>query len=169
MIEWKTSVHVQINLIFLFSFHSNTPTTMNEENIKYPGHLERCQGFSIPENKSFYVVSFENLVYYDLNTGEVSELDNWDIDEIKNVILLKGKEIPFIGLWGGNPILWKSGIGELSLNNSKITLKREDGSEQSWNFDNFSGDWEQVTFDKTFDGFLFGAPYDFDYRYITIT
>ncbi len=141
---------------------------MNEERIEYPGYMERSQGFTIPENKCFYVVSFDDLVYYDLNSGEILELDNWDIDENKSVVLLDGKEIPFIGLWGGNPILNKRGIGVLSLNNSEIILKRENGSEQKWKLENFSGDWEQVTFDMNINGFLFGAPYDFDYRYISI-
>ena len=63
----------------------------------------------------------------------------------------------------------KKGIGEISLKESEITLVRENGIEQKWKFDNFSGDWEQVSFDTKVNAFLFGAPYDFDFRYITIT
>ncbi|MCW8929465.1 MAG: hypothetical protein OQL19_04410 [Gammaproteobacteria bacterium] len=142
---------------------------MSEEKIQYPGYMERSQGFSIPENKCFYIVSFEDLVYYNLNSGEVTEIDDWDFDETRNVILLQGKEIPFIGLWGGNPILKKSGLGELTLNESVVTLKHKNGSVTKWNLENFSGDWAQVTFDTKLNGFLYGAPYDFDYRYVSIT
>ena len=142
---------------------------MSEEKLKYPGYMERSQGFSIPENRCFYVVSFEDLVYYDLNSGEITELDDWDIDESRNVILLNDKEVPFIGLWGGSPLLEKSGIGELSLSGSVVTLQRIDGTATIWELENFSGDWAQVTFDSKSNGFLYGAPYDFDYRYVSIT
>lgn len=142
---------------------------MSEEKLQYPAYMERSQGFSIPENKCFYIVSFEDLVYYDLNTGEVTELADWDFDENRNVILLDGNEIPFVGLWGGNPILQKDGVGELSLNETVVTLKRDDGTSEQWNLENFSGDWAQVTFDSASNGFLYGAPYDFDYRYVSIT
>jgi hypothetical protein len=29
-----------------------------------------------------------------------------------------------------------------------------------------SGDWEQVTFDCSRNAFLFGTPYNFDYKYV---
>lgn len=141
---------------------------MNKTRIDFPGYMERCQGFTIPVNKCFYVVSFDDLVYYDLNTGEVTELDDWEIDDKKSVVLINNQEIPFIGLWGGNPILFRDGVGSLSLNNSEVTLINEDGTEKKWQFENFSGDWEKVTFDTEIDGFLFGTPYDFDYVYISI-
>jgi len=43
------------------------------------------------------------------------------------------------------------------------------GETQIWHFENFSGDWEQVSYDRCRNAFLFGASYDFDYRYIQIT
>ena len=131
--------------------------------------MERSQGFTIPENKCFYVVSFEDLAYYNLNTDEVIEIENWELDENRRVIILKDIEIPFIGLWGGNPVLQKDGVGNLLLSDSEVTLLKEDGSKKIWKFENFSGDREYVTFDTKINGFLYGAPYDFDYRYITIT
>ena len=142
---------------------------MIEEKISFPGYMERCHGFSIPDNKRFLVVSFDDLVQFDLNSGEVTELDDWDFDAKRNVILLDGEEVPFIGLWGGNPVLKKDGVGELTLKESELTLKRENGSENKWQLENFSGDWEFATFDTGFNGILFGAPYDFDFRYISIT
>lgn len=143
---------------------------MKEYKINFAGYTERCQGFTIPNNMTFYIVSFEDLVYYDLKTGkvEVQDEDDWDFEGHKNLIYLKDKEIPFIGLWGGKPLLLKEGIGRLSVENSLITLRRENGEEQQWQFENFSGDWEKVTFDMKVNGFLFGAPYDIDFRYIVL-
>ncbi len=142
---------------------------MTEIKLQYPGYMERSQGFSIPDNKCFYILSFVDLVYYDLNSGEVTELEDWAFDETRNLILLNDMEIPFMGSWGGTPILERNGIGELSLNGVVVTLLKEDGSKAIWELDNFSGDWAQVTFDKSVNGFLYGAPYDFDYRYISVT
>ncbi|WP_106795219.1 hypothetical protein [Aquimarina sp. Aq78] len=142
---------------------------MKEYKIEYPGYMERSVGFSIPENGIFYMVSREDLVYYELETDKVVEIeDEWEIDTDNCIIHLNGEKIPFIGLFGGTPILEKQGIGKLELKNSTIKLIKEEGSTELWNLENFSGDWEQVTFDKYQDALLFGAPYDFDYRYIKI-
>jgi hypothetical protein len=142
---------------------------MKEYKIEYPGYMERCIGFSIPENGNFYVVSWDDLAYYELGTGKVIEVeDEWELDTDNPIILLKGKRIPFIGLFGGNPILDRQGVGRLELKNSTVKLLKDNGDIELWNLKNFSGDWEQVTFDKYRDAFLFGAPYDFDYRYIQI-
>lgn len=98
------------------------------------------------------------------------EIDQaWDLQEKANIILLEGHKIPFIGLWGGSPIHKREGIGELRLNNSVASLIHEHGEVGIWKFENFSGDWEQITFDRYRNAFLFGAPYDFDYRYVSIT
>lgn len=130
--------------------------------------MERCQGFTIPKNKCFYVVSFEDLAYFDLNTGDVIELEDWDMDESRNLILLNNQEIPFIGVSGGNPLLNRADIGQLILSNSVVTLSTIDGRSKKWEMENFSGDWEHVSFDSEVNGFLFGAPYDFDYRFIEL-
>ncbi len=135
--------------------------------------MERCSGFTVPENGQFYVVSFDCLVYYQLNNEIIKgkEIEqSWDID-LKgkdSSILLEEKKIPFIGVWGGSPIHKREGIGELHLKNSAVSLTNESGEIYTWKFENFSGDWEQITFDRYSDAFLFGAPYDLDFRYVLI-
>jgi hypothetical protein len=140
---------------------------MNEITIRFPGFMERSVGFTVPDNGQFYVVSFEDLVYYQLDGGNVTEIEQqWELKKEERVILVEGDKIPFIGLWGGSPIHKREDIGELQLKNSVVSLAKIDGSIQRWKFKNFSGDWEQVTFDLSCNAFLFGTPYDFDYRYV---
>lgn len=143
---------------------------MHEIKIQFPGYMERSVGFTIPENGQFYVVSFEDLVYYQLDSGNITEIEeDWELKEKEKVILLKGNKIPFLGLWGGSPLHKRKDIGELQLDNSIVSLTMIGGNIHRWEFDNFSGDWEQVTFDRYRNSFLFGTPYDFDYRYVQIT
>jgi hypothetical protein len=142
---------------------------MDEITIKFPNFMERSVGFTVPSNGQFYVVSFEDLVYYQLDSGSVTEIEQeWELKEEERVILVEGDRVPFIGLWGGSPIHKREGIGELQLKNSVVSLVKMDGQIQRWKFKNFSGDWEQVTFDCSRNAFLFGTPYDFDYKYVKI-
>jgi hypothetical protein len=142
---------------------------MNEITIQFPAFMERCVGFTVPNNGQFYVVSFEDLVYYQLDSGNVTEIEQeWELKEEERVILVEGDRVPFIGLWGGSPIHKREGIGELQLMNSIVSLVKMDGQIQCWKFKNASGDWEQVTFDCSRNAFLFGTPYDFDYKYVHI-
>jgi hypothetical protein len=143
---------------------------MNEIKIQFPGYMERSVGFTVPENGQFYVVSFDDLVYYQLDSGNVIEIEKtWDLKENERVILLEGNKIPFIGLWGGSPLHEREGVGELQLKDSVVSLAKAGGQVSRWAFKNFSGDWEQVTFDRYRNAFLFGTPYDFDYRYVHLT
>jgi hypothetical protein len=140
---------------------------MDEITIKFPAFMERSVGFTVPNNGQFYVVSFEDLVYYQLDSGCVTEIEKeWELKEKERVILVEGDRVPFIGLWDGSPIHKREGIGKLQLKNSVVSLVKMDGQIQRWEFENFSGDWEQVTFDCSRNAFLFGAPYDFDYKYV---
>jgi hypothetical protein len=140
---------------------------MDEITIRFPAFMERSVGFTVPNNGQFYIVSFEDLVYYQLDSGSVTEIEQeWELKEEEKVILVGGDRVPFIGLWGGSPIHKREGIGELQLKNSVVSLVKIDGQIQHWKFENFSSDWEQVTFDRSRNAFLFGAPYDFDYKYV---
>ncbi|MEM8673922.1 MAG: hypothetical protein AAGF83_08630 [Cyanobacteria bacterium P01_G01_bin.67] len=142
---------------------------MKELTIQFPGYMERCIGFTVPENGQFYVVSFNTLVYYQLDNGIVTEIEQtWDLRGKECIILLEEKEIPFIGLWGGSSIHKREGLGKLQLENSVVSLTKENEELCRWKFENFSDDWEQITFDRYRDAFLFGTPYDFDYRYVYI-
>jgi hypothetical protein len=143
---------------------------MNEITIQFPDFMERSVGFTVPNDGRFYVVSFEDLIYYQLDDGSVTETEQeWELREEESIILIEGDKVPFIGLWGGSPIHRREDIGELRLKNSVVSLTKVNGQIQHWQFKNFSGDWEQVTFDHSRNAFLFGTPYDFDYRYVYIT
>ena len=138
---------------------------MKEITIQFPGYMERSVGFTVPENGQFYVISFEDLIYYRLDNGDVIEIEQeWDLNEKEKVIVLDGVKIPFIGLWDGSPLQKKEGTGNLTLEDSVVTLTRENGEICTWRLENLSGDWEYVIFDRYRNAFLFGAPYDFDYR-----
>lgn len=143
---------------------------MKEVTLQFSSYMERCVGFTVPENGQFYVVSFDVLIYYQLDNEVAREIDQpWDLQEKESLILLEGNKIPFIGLWGGSPIHKRDGIGELRLTNSVASLIHENGKVDTWKLENFSGDWEQITFDRYRNAFLFGAPYDFDYRYVYLS
>ncbi len=142
---------------------------MNEITIQFPGFMERSVGFTVPDNGRFYVVSFDDLIYYQLDNDDATSVEqDWELNEKEQVIVLKGDKIPFIGLWGGSPLHKLEGIGELQLKDSVVSLAGTGGQIHRWEFENFSGDWEQVTFDRSRSAFLFGAPYDFDYRYVNL-
>ena len=147
-------------------------SNMEQANISFPGYMERCVGFSIPQNGRFYVVSFDDLILFDIDNDTAEELECiYDIDMKHCLIRLEESNkttIPFIGLWGGTPLLHKKGIGDLSLKESKVTLRYERGFIQEWQFENLSGDWEHVTFDSERNAFLFGTPYDVDFKYIHV-
>jgi hypothetical protein len=73
---------------------------MKEVTIQFPGYMERSIGFTVPENGQFYVISFDDLIYYRLDNGTVIEIEQeWDLNEKERVIVLDGVKIPFIGLW----------------------------------------------------------------------
>jgi predicted AlkP superfamily pyrophosphatase or phosphodiesterase len=141
-----------------------------EYRIKFPGYMERCEGFTIPEGGVFYAFYVdEDLVRFDIHTDTAVLIDEeWHVDEKQSTITIGTRQLPFLGVWGGNPLLKRNEIGKLSLANSQVELSMPGGGIKSWQFDNFSEDWEHVTFDRTSNGFLFGAPYDFDFRYIEL-
>lgn len=141
-----------------------------QHKIAFPGYMERCCGFTIPDCGVFYAFYFEyNLARFDVLRNEAIELDEeWQFDEQQSILTVVGRNLPFIGLWGGEPLLSRSDLGSLSLHGSEVKLTTPDGEFKSWTFENFSGDWAAVTFDVNARAFLYGAPYDFDFRYVEI-
>jgi hypothetical protein len=145
-------------------------TQFAEHRVAVPGFLERCCGFTIPESGVFYAFYFdEDLAQYDIFNRRAVRIDEgWEIDEQSSTISIGNAAHPFLGLWGGSPLSFRDGLGTLSLANSLVQLTTPTGETKSWQFQNFSGDWEHVTFDRNANGFLFGAPYDFDFRYVEL-
>jgi hypothetical protein len=141
-----------------------------EHRVAVPGYLEQCCGFTIPEGGVFYAFYFdEDLIQIDmLNRRALNVDEEWEIDEQNSTISIGNTALPFLGLWGGSPLLIRDGLGALRLANSLVQLTTPAGETKTWQFQNFSGDWEHVTFDRKANGFLFGAPYDFDFRYVEL-
>jgi hypothetical protein len=132
--------------------------------------MERCCGFTVPEAGSFYAFYFDNaLARFDIHQGTAAEVDeDWNFDESARMITIGQQTMPFLGLWGGKPLLVRDDLGTLALSNSQVQLTFPDSNVKVWKFQNFSGDWECVTFDATSNAFLYGAPYDFDFRYVEL-
>lgn len=140
-------------------------------NIQFPGFMERCSGFTIPKNGIFYALYFEeSLARFDIDAGAAEHILDGDMELLADFseFKLDGIRHPFVGYNGIHSVLSRNDIGELSLANSSVTLARLDGSSCDWQFENFSGDWEQVTFDVSRCAFLFGTPYDFDFKYVDL-
>jgi hypothetical protein len=145
-------------------------TRFTEHRVAFPGYMERCCGFTIPEGGVFYAFYFdEDLTKFDMLNRQALKIDeDWEFDEQSSTISIGNAALPFLGLWGGSPLLIRNGLGTLNIANSLVQLTTPTGETKSWQFQNFSGDWEQVTFDRNANGFLFGAPYDFDFRYVEL-
>lgn len=145
--------------------------TMNEHRIAFPGWMERCIGFTIPEDGKFFAFYFDEwLAHFDIRRGQAIEIDDeWSFCNHDKTLTVDGQTQAYIGLNGGTPLLTRETLGKLSLTNSCVQLAAPNGRLADWQFDNFSGDWEFATFDKSASAFLYGVPYDFDFRYIELS
>lgn len=140
-----------------------------EYRINFPGYMERCCGFTIPDGGVFFAFYFEVLARFDARSGVADEVDDeWSFDEDQQTVTVAGRTRPFVGVWGGRPLLVRENLGQLSLGDGHVQLTTPVGEVKKWQVENFSGDWAQVTFDTTSAAFLYGAPYDFDFRYVEL-
>lgn len=140
-----------------------------EYRITFPGYMERCCGFTIPEGGEFFAFYFEVLARFDVRRGLGVEIDGeWSFNEEQQTVDIAGQVRPFVGVWGGRPLLIRENLGQLSSEDGRVQLVTPAGEVKKWQFENFSGDWEKVTFDATSASFLYGAPYDFDFRYVEL-
>jgi hypothetical protein len=140
-----------------------------EHRIAFPGFMERCCGFTIPEGGVFFAFFVDYLARFEIHRKLATEVEEeWSFDEERQTITFAGKTRPFLGVWGGRPVVSRPELGRLSVTGSRVQLTTPTGEVQEWQFENFSGDWEHVTFDAEAPAFLFGAPYDFDFRYVEL-
>lgn len=146
---------------------------IQKKKIRFPDLMERCVGFTIPKDSKFYIVSYDFLIFVDMNVNLTVEIEsNWDLDIDSNQITVDGNEIPLLGVWGGVPISKKKDIGQIWLEKTSahetVILKDINGQEHRLVVENLSGDWETLTFDEKCSAFLYGTPYDFDCAYFII-
>jgi hypothetical protein len=136
-----------------------------------PGICERMIGFSVPQDDTVLVVSYEGMHLVRLDPPVTVESDReyaeYDLsDPAAGVCRYRGKEWDIIGLCPGRPILTSPGGEQLVLDAEAEAVSVVQGGEVVWSsaFENFSGDWAAATFSPDGRFIVLGCPYDFDFR-----
>lgn len=136
-----------------------------------PPFCERMIGFSVPQNETVLVISYEGMHLIRLSTPvtvetnlEFSEYDLYAPDS--GVCRYQDREWDIIGLSPGRPILVGSEGEQLVLNSKTeiVSVVRGDVEEWSSSYENFSGDWVAATFSPDRRFIVLGSPYDSDFR-----
>jgi hypothetical protein len=136
-----------------------------------PGICERMIGFSVPQDDTVLVVSYEGTHLVRLGQPATVETDpesaEYDLyDPDTGVCRYRGKEWEIIGLYPGRPVLTGRGGERLVLDAEGETVSVVKSGQEVWSsaFENFSGDWAAVTFSPDGRFIVLGCPYDFDFR-----
>ena len=136
-----------------------------------PNFCERMIGFSVPQDDSVLVISYEGMHLLHLGSPVTVETDSeyceYDLfDHNTGMADYRGRKWDIIGLYQGRPI--KSGrAGEqLVLDTEAETVSVVQGGKVLWSsgYENFSGDWAAATFSPDGQFIVLGCPYDFDFR-----
>ncbi len=136
-----------------------------------PRICERVIGFSVPQDDTVLVISYEGMHLIRLSPQVTVETDpeyrEYDLyDEVSGVCRYRGREWDIIGLFPGRPILAGREGEELVLDADAETLSVVKGGQVVWRsrYENFSGDWAAATFSPDGRYIVLGCPYDFDFR-----
>lgn len=136
-----------------------------------PSICERMIGFSVPQDGTVLVVSYEGTHLVRLGPPVSVETDpkytEYDLyDPEAGVCRYLGKQWDIIGLYPGRPILTGRDDEHLVLDTEAETLAVVKDGEVAWSssFENFSGDWAAATFSPDGRFIVLGCPYDFDFR-----
>lgn len=136
-----------------------------------PSFCERLIGFSVPQEDTVLVVSYEATHLVHLGPPVRVETDaehgEYDLyDPETGICPYLGKPWDILGLHPGRPLLTGRGGERLVLNAEAQTLSVLDDGEVAWSstFENFSGDWAAATFSPDGRFIVLGCPYDFDFR-----
>lgn len=136
-----------------------------------PGICERMIGFSVPQDDTVLVVSYERTHLVRLGhpvtvepDPEYAEYDLYDPDA--GVCRYRGKEWDIIGLYPGRAVLTGPDGEQLVVDAEGGTVSVVKGGQEVWSstFENFSGDWSAATFSPDGRFIVLGCPYDFDFR-----
>jgi len=139
--------------------------------VTVPPFCERLIGFSVPQDETILVVSYEGMHLIQLaepvtveTDEDFAEYDCYDPDTgIANYL---GKVWMIIGLYPGTPMLQSPCGEELHLDSKALRIAVMRGGNELWSssFVNFSGDWAAATFSPDGKFVVLGCPYDFDFR-----
>lgn len=141
------------------------------QQLPVPYICERMLGFSVPQDDTVLVVSYEgtHLVRLGSPVGvetdpDYTEYDLYDPDA--GVCRYRDRIWDIIGLFPGRPLLNGRDGARLVLDPAGLTVSVIRGDEPVWSsaFENFSGDWAAVTFSPDGRFIVLGCPYDFDFR-----
>jgi hypothetical protein len=123
------------------------------QRIQVPGICERMIGFSVPQQDSVLVVSYEGMHLVRLGPPVTVETDDayceYDLYEpATGICRYRDTDWQIIGLLPGRPLL-TSPQGEcLELDDKASVVSVLVAGEEVWSshFENFSGDWAAATF-----------------------
>jgi hypothetical protein len=136
-----------------------------------PYICERMLGFSVPQDDTVLVVSYEGTHLVRLPPTDAVETDpeytEYDLyDPDAGVCRYRGRAWDIIGLFPGRPLLDGRDGERLVLDAAGLTVSVVRGGVPVWSsgFENFSGDWAAATFSPGGRFIVLGCPYDFDFR-----
>lgn len=137
-----------------------------------PAICERMIGFSVPQDDTVLVVSYEGMHLVHLGSPVIVESDSeyseYDVYSPGGAgrCCYQGKQWNIIGLHSGCPILTSPDGEHLVLNTNAETVSVVKNGQTVWSlkYDNFSGDWAAATFSPDGRFIVLGCPYDFDFR-----
>ena len=142
--------------------------------IKVPYIAERFIGFSIPDHRHFFLISYEGVHKVILDRDLVVRSDD-SLPEGRSVfngrtITYQGETIPTLGLHGGAAIITDDSGHVLDLqppypsgssHDGVVNVLKLDGElVQSLPFEDYSGDWQQATFSTDYRHIVIGTPYE---------
>lgn len=136
-----------------------------------PEICERMIGFSVPQDDTVLVVSYEGRHLVRLaspvtveSDSDYAEYDLYDSDA--GICRYQDREWNIIGLHPGRPNLIGCNGEQLMLDTDAETVSvvRKDDVVWSSGFENFSGDWAAATFSPDGRFIVLGCPYGFDFR-----
>lgn len=136
-----------------------------------PEICERMIGFSVPQDDTVLVVSYQGMHLVRVGTPvtvetdfEYSEYDLYDPET--GVCDYQGQVWNMIGLFPGKPQLVGQEGEQLELDTEDQTVSVIKSAKVVWSsrLKNFSGDWAAATFSPDGKFIVLGCPYDFDFR-----
>jgi hypothetical protein len=139
--------------------------------LSVPDICERMIGFSVPQDDTVLVISYQGMHLVRLGHPVSVESDpkytEYDLYDSKSgVSRYRGREWDIIGLFPGRPLVAGRDGEQLVLDANSLTLSVVVEGVPVWSsgLENFSGDWAAATFSPDGRFIVLGCPYDFDFR-----
>ena len=138
--------------------------------LRVPDICERMMGFSVPQDHTVLVISYQGMHLVRLGHPVTVECDSGYSDDLydpkSGVSRYRGREWDIIGLFPGRPLVTGRDGERLVLDADGLTVSVVVEGVPVWSseFENFSGDWAAATFSPDRRFIVLGCPYDFDFR-----